>query len=493
MALRFRPGQVGRGWLFLAAGLSAPAAIHAGPDLPWPVYRLAPAAAPDPLDAAVQSFRVAQAPIGAAFLSVSRSYGVTFVLDPGLKGEVSLEVRQGTVRDIIDALARSQGLYWRREGRLIAVRRNVTRFYEIDYPQMTRSAQGGSSVNLSAQAGSAAGPNPAGPAPTVGAAGPAGGQNDQTNLAIVQQNQNTFWADLQAELAGLAEAGESVAVNKFAGLAVVTAPPARQGEFAAFLATVNRRISRQVRITARVVEVELNAQHQLGVDWALAGLKAGGLTLGGLGTATGFSALGGQTLAGATVTGTLAKGGISAVLSALRQQGEVHALSNPSVLSLSNQTAFVKVGTEQTFFSLQNSTTITQAGATSPIATTQASYAQNPVTIGTVLYVTPEVNGDGTVTVDVLPALTQLVGVDTSPDGQQTAPRMDIKALSTIARLRRDQSVMIGGLIYDATAAQSRQVPGLADLPLLGRAFGTTARTRSRTELVIFLAAESVE
>jgi MSHA biogenesis protein MshL len=369
----------------------------------------------------------------------------------------------------------------------------VTRFYEIDYPQLTRSAQGGSSVNLSAQAGTAAGPNAGGPAPAGLAAGAAGGQNDQTNLTIVQQNQNTFWTDLQAELSGLAQAGESAVVNRFAGLAVITAPPARQADFQDFLATVNRRISRQVRIVARVVEVELNAQHQLGVDWTLAGLRAGGLTVGGLGTATGFSTLGGQPLAGATLTGTLATGGISAVLSALRQQGEVHALSNPSVLSLSNQTAFVKVGTEQTFFSLLNSTTINQAGSTAPFSTTQASYAQNAITIGTVLYVTPEVNGDGTVTVDVLPAITQLVGVDTSPDGQQTAPRMDIKALSTIARLRRDQSVLIGGLIYEASATQSRQVPGLADLPLVGRAFGTTARSRTRTELVIFLAAESVD
>ena len=78
------------------------------------------------------------------------------------------------------------------------------------------------------------------------------------------------------------------------------------------------------------------------------------------------------------------------------------------------------------------------------------------------LYVTPEVNGDGTVTVDVLPAISQLIGIDTSPDGQQTAPRMDIKSLSTIARLRPDESVMIGGLIYDSTATQSRSVPGLA-------------------------------
>jgi MSHA biogenesis protein MshL len=482
------------GRLLLPLLLFGPAAARAGADLPWPVYRLAPAA--DPLEAAVASFRVAQAPLELAFLAISRSYGVTFVLEPGLKGEVTLELRQGTVRDLIEAVARSQGLYWQRQGRLIAVRRNVTRCYEIDYPQMTRSAQGGSSVNLSAQGttpaaaggGSATGAPGGPPASALGA-----GQNDQTNLSILQQNQNTFWTDVQAELAGLAQPGESVVVNRFAGLAVVTAPPARQEDFQSFLATVNRRISRQVRIVARVVEVELDEQHQLGVDWSLAGVKAGGLSLSGLATATGFSALGGQTLAASTISGTLATSGISAVVSALRQQGAVHAVSNPSVLSLSNQTAFVKVGTEQTFFSLLNSTTINQAGATTPFATTQNSYAQNPVTIGTVLYVTPEVNGDGTVTVDVLPALTQLIGVDTSPDGLQTAPRMDIKALSTIARLHRDQSVMIGGLIYDATATQSRQVPGLADLPLLGRIFGTSARTRTRTELVIFLGAESVD
>ena len=164
----------------------------------------------------------------------------------------------------------------------------------------------------------------------------------------------------------------------------------------------------------------------------------------------------------------------------------MRAVSNPSVLSLSNQTAFVKVGTEQTFFSLSNSTTINQSGAATPYSTTENTYAQNPITIGTVLYVTPEVNGDGSVTVDVLPAITQLIGIDSSPDGQQTAPRMDIKSLSTIARLHPGRSVMIGGLIYDETSDQTRKIPVLGDIPMLGRAFGTSGSARTRTELVIF-------
>jgi type II secretory pathway component GspD/PulD (secretin) len=163
------------------------------------------------------------------------------------------------------------------------------------------------------------------------------------------------------------------------------------------------------------------------------------------------------------------------------------------VVSLSNQTAFVKVGTEQTFFSLSNSTSINQAGTATPYAATQNSYTQNAITIGTVLYVTPEVNGDGTITVDVLPAITQLIGVDTSPDGQQTAPRMDIKALSTLARLHPRESVLIGGLIYDQTARQTQNIPGLGSLPVLGRLFSTSGSSHTRSELVIFLSAELVE
>ena len=455
----------------------------------------------DPLDRPVAVFRALGVPIGEAFQCVSRSYGITIVLDPGLKGEAAVEVRGGTVRDVVDALARCQGFYWRREGRLIAVRKNILRFYEIDYPQMTRSAQGSSNVVLSAQAGFGVPPaSSAGAA--VGAAAPATlasglnpyNQNDQTNLSIQQQNQTTFWADVLAELNAMAQTGETVAVNKLAGVAIVTASPVRQDDFKAFIGILNRRISQQVRISARVLEVSLGSQHELGVDWALAATRAGGLALSGFSTATSFSQLNGQTLIPSTISGTISTGKVSAVVNALGEQGQVHAVSNPSVLSLSNQTAFVKVGTEQTFFSLSNATTINAPTAVSATtATTQSNYSQNAITIGTVLYVTPEVNADGTVTVDVLPAITQLIGVDTSPDGLQTAPRMDIKALSTIARLHPGESVMIGGLIYDETASQTQKVPGVGDLPLVGKLFATTAKSTTRSELVIFLSAEVVK
>jgi MSHA biogenesis protein MshL len=459
--------------------------VHAGP--------------PDPLDAPVATFHASHLSADAAFLTVSRAYGVTFSLEPGLRGDLSLEVTGGRVRDLIDTLVQSVGAEWELSGRLIVVRRNVLRFYQIDYPQMSRSASGSSSVVLAAQA-SGTGPTGAGgfangsvSAGALAGSGPAtGGQgaSDQTNLSVQQQNSNTFWTDVAAELQGLARTGESVAINKLAGVALVTAPPARQDDFQAFLRLLNRRISRQVRISARVLEVTLTAQGALGVDWSLAASQAGGLTLGPFAAPTAVSTLGAVALAAPTFTGTIATGRISALVRALATQGEVHAVSNPSVLTLNNQTAFVKVGTEQTFFSLSNSTTLNQPGLAAPFASTQNNYAQNAITIGTVLYVTPEVNSDNSVTVDVLPAVTQLIGVDSSPDGHQTAPRMDIKALSTLARLKPGEAAMIGGLIHDETERTMQSVPGLSSIPVLGRLFATKADSHSRTELVIFLTAE---
>jgi MSHA type pilus biogenesis protein MshL len=448
------------------------------------------------LDQPVSSFHASHVSAENAFLAVSRAYGVTFDVEPGLRGDLSVEVSGGRVRDLVDTLAQLLGAEWEVNGRLISIRRNVLRFYEIDYPQMTRSASGTSTVVLAAQTPTATtGNNAAGLANSALLNSAAGNGSaitatDQTNLSLQQQNQNTFWADVTAELNGLARPGESIAVNKLAGVALVTAPPARQDDFRAFIRLLNRRIARQVRISAKVLEVALTSEGSLGVDWNQAATQAGGLTFGPLSSATAVSVVNGAALTAPTFTGTIAVGKISAVVHALASQGDVHAVSNPSVLTLNNQTAFVKVGTEQTFFSLANSTTLNQPGVTTPFSSTQNSYAQNAITIGTVLYVTPEVNADDSVTVDVLPAITNLIGVDSSPDGQQTAPRMDIKALSTLARLQAGVAVMIGGLIHDETDKTVQQIPGLASLPMIGRLFETRATTHSRTELVIFLTAE---
>jgi len=449
------------------------------------------------LDEPIKAFRALHIPIDTAFQSLSRAYPVTVITDPLMTGTVSLEMKSGKLKDLIEALTQSQGGSWEQQGKLILIHHTQHCFYEIDYPQMSRSAQGSSSVVLSSQAGgnsSSGGTSSLNPSLASGQSS-SGAQNDQTNLSIQQQNQSTFWTDVVAELNGMSLPGEVVAVNKLAGLAIITAPKPRQEIYKAFLAVLNKRITRQVRISAKILEVNLDEQHKLGIDWALATKKLGSLNITSLATATGLHGLLSPTLSPNSMAGTIGIGQVSAVINALNEQGSVKSESNPSIVTLENQTAFVKVGTEQTFFSLTNATSISSLLSTTganPTAAIQNNYSQNAITIGTVLYVTPEINSDDSVTVDILPAITQLTGVDTSPDGLQTAPRMEIKALSTIAKLHPNESIMIGGLIQTKDSLATRKTPGFSSLPALGSLFSTTSNLNYRTELVIFLTAEII-
>ena len=91
------------------------------------------------------------------------------------------------------------------------------------------------------------------------------------------------------------------------------------------------------------------------------------------------------------------------------------------------------------------------------------------------------------ITLDVLPAITRLQSIVTSPDGRQTAPVTEVKQASTIVRLRDGETAVIGGLISDDRGDTTRAVPFLGAVPVLGRAFRSKAALRNRTELVIFL------
>ena len=101
----------------------------------------------------------------------------------------------------------------------------------------------------------------------------------------------------------------------------------------------------------------------------------------------------------------------------------MHVESKPEVSALNNQTAFVQVSEDQPFFSRTSTTTInaggvTQAG-TQPIVNT--NYSESTVSFGNVLEITVQISDDLTTKLSLSPAMTELKGTVTSPDGQETA------------------------------------------------------------------------
>lgn len=450
---------------------------------------------------------------------IGAGYRFPVIIEPDVQGAVTFEVHNATVRTILEAICQPRGWSYEasRHGYLL-IRRFVTRIYPVDYLQMTQTGSSSASINLSESAGG-------GVAGTLGslngstgsplggignsAAGISAGQNGaagtvsggSSTLSVSQQNDTDFWGRLESDLKGMVGNGEALVVNRFAGLVQFRGSLRTHAVIEAYLRRVLQRVGRQARISVKIVEVDLNDQSKAGIDWNVAGASLGriansAINIASASTTTGSVAqIGSITLNPNTFTGTIGVGGVQAAIVALSEQGTVRVESKPEVAALNNQTAFVQVSEDQPFFSRTSTTTInaggtTQAG-TQPIVNT--NYAESTVSFGNVLEITVQISDDLTTKLSLSPAMTELKGTVTSPDGQETAPITDTKRARTTVTLRNHETAVIGGFITETMAKDKRAIPGLSSVPIFGNAFTTTAKARTRTELVFLVTVNAEE
>ncbi len=451
------------------------------------IVALATAAEPSPLDQPVGPLRFEKTPLPAALRALGRTGQTMIHAESGITGEVTVDFAGGTLRGALSALVEPAGLFFEATASGIVVRQRKIVLYAIDYPQLTRSGSGSASITLGGATGGSGG-NFNGMQNVARQQNLASGNtaSDATQVSISQENQNTFWTTLEAELRTMLKDGDSLVLNRFSGVAQIAAPIKRHESIRAFIELVNRRITQQVEIEARLVEVTLRDEQKLGVDWDLAASTLDGVRVQAR-SPLDVAGVGGTVLGANSFAATLGFGRASAVIQALKQQGEVKTVAQPRLRALNNQTAFIKVGEDRPFFRLQQTTTLQQPGATTAFNQTQENFSVSTITIGTILAVTPQIDGDRMITLDVLPAITRLQAIVTSPDGRQTAPVTEVKQASTIVRLRDGETAIIGGLISEETGETERRIPVLGKLPVVGAAFRSKANLRARTELVIFL------
>jgi MSHA biogenesis protein MshL len=266
-------------------------------------------------------------------------------------------------------------------------------------------------------------------------------------------------------------------VNKQAGMIVVKDYPDVLLQVAAYLEAIEGSVQRQVFIQAKIVEVTLNDDFQLGINWG----QVSPFTLthgGGLGS-----------LAGSAITGAadfsygLASGNFSLVVDALSKQGQVSVLSSPKIATLNNQRAVIKVGTEDIFFKPE-----VTAATTTSAATTE--FIPTAITIGIVLDVVPQINPNGQIMMSINTSITEKSGERTSPDSVNVVPILDVRESNNIVLAQHGQTIVIGGLMKTRKEVDDNSVPFLGSLPYVGQLFHWDQETEAKTELVIMLTPE---
>jgi len=451
------------------------------------------------LDRPVKPLTAEKASLAALFYTIGRTYGVTIAVDPSITETALLRFNGGTLRQLLRTLLDTNDLFMESRDGVLYIKRTKTEFYFIEYAEISRSASSSTSVSLSPSQNSGIGgytgiggaavlPNSGLNNGLNNANGQLGmGSSGSTSFSISEKSDDSFWTAIGDDIKTQKLENEKIAINRFSGIVTIETTLRRHEFWQHYIKLMNERINAQVLVEVRIEEITLNNAHALGVDWNQLQTAIGnsGTTIGPTSTSTAITSLAGATLPSSMLLGNFASGKLSAILTALQQQGSVNTVSKPSIRLLNNQKGFVKVGVDRTFYSLYSNVTINQSGVVTPQTTTQNIYQGQEQTFGVVLPVTAQISRDGWVTLILEPARTQLNGIDTSPDGTQTSPETGDQSISTMLRMRDGESAILGGLISNTVSKQTNGIPFLSSIPWLGHLAQTDASTTAKDELIV--------
>lgn len=224
----------------------------------------------------------------------------------------------------------------------------------------------------------------------------------------------------------------------------------------------------QVVIEATIAEVTLTDELSFGLQWFFNGL-GGSFTLSEVAGGAVDSAFPGFSY-------LLSNPDVRTVLNALQTVTDVNVISSPQLMVLDNQTAQLQVG-DSVPIATQSSVSVTDPDA--PVVNT-IQFRDT----GVILSVTPRVNANGLVVMEIEQEVSDVVATTTSGIDSPTIQQR--KIVSTVA-VQSGNTVALGGLIRDRDNKVEAGVPILRDVPILGFFFGNTTDTVRRTELLVLI------
>lgn len=251
----------------------------------------------------------------------------------------------------------------------------------------------------------------------------------------------------------------------------------------------------QVLVESLIVEVTEDQAAQFGIQWM-------GAT-NGIGTTSHPSVIGGTNLGGTNINPTggtaidvlpqglnigLVKGttnipGIGQILNlnvlatALSTSDGTNILSTPNLLTLDNEPASIMVGQTVPFVT---GTYVTSGGGASsnPFQTIDRE------DIGLKLNIRPQISEGGSVKMDIYQ---EVSSINNAQSNATTGIVTDKRAIDTSVLVDDGQIIVLGGLLQDTVTSNNTGVPGLSSIPWLGALFKFDSRSRTKTNLMVFL------
>jgi len=235
-------------------------------------------------------------------------------------------------------------------------------------------------------------------------------------------------------------------------------------EFLRRVAALVREIDKQptqILIEAKILEVTLTDEDSSGLDWTKFFSSDGGT-----------GEFGGQGLNNAASPGlffSYTNDNITVALDALTSQGRVRTLSSPKLLAIEDQESSVIVGDRRGYSVI---TTINQ------VTSESIEFLES----GVILRVTPSVDANGKVMMDIHPEVS--TGVIDPLTG---IPSQSTTEVTTRMIVPDGQTIFVGGLIKHRVEESQRGIPVISRIPGVGRLFSSRENNKSNTETIVLI------
>jgi MSHA biogenesis protein MshL len=345
-----------------------------------------------------------------------RETAVSLVPDPGIDETFTGELKDVTLRQALNLVLAPHDLDYRVDDQVLRVFRRPlhTRVFELNFVAARRVTTRRVST------------------------GHAAGVASRTEL--VSTDTRDVFAELEQAVEPLLSSTGRAHLDRGAALLRVTDLPERLDAVSAYLDRVVRRLGRQVRLEALIVEVVLDDPASAGLDWAELGRLAP--TLRGIG--------------GTSIRPVLPdRSEVERFLRALARQGVVTTISRSTAVTMNNEPVMIRTDSRRL-----------PTGRLGEVAT-------SPTTAGVVLSMTPQVGRDGVVTVSATPSVTTTVG-STSGDAVST---LTVRETDTLVRVRDGHTAVLSGWVHRGepralggatpTAGEGVPVPAASAIELL--------------------------
>ncbi len=382
--------------------------------------------------------------------ALARICGLNLVTDSSVQGKVTIHLVGVTCEEAFRFLLEANNLGFRRVGDTLIVEAAskltppppgpVTRVYHLQYLQPPIST----------------------PEPLVGSVG-----STSTGGSSVSGGAGPVKKDVASVLDLFKATGATLSYDDRTNSLVVTGTPTQQDAVQALLQQLDVPVA-QVSVQALVVDITSTSLRDLGIEWSV--------LQGSSGTPFTFQEVG-PLPPGQLGVNPVTRDLLLARIHAFIQQGTAKVLSDPRVSTFDGQQALIFAGDQ---IPIVNTTT-----AGNPPVTTETVTFQP---IGVTLKITPKINADRTISTQIHPVVTTATSftapTSTNPNG---LPLISIREAVTNLRVSDGSSVILGGLMKYSDVRNIKKIPLLGDLPFIGSLFRLSTVNHSESEVIIIM------